>query len=82
MAPVSEPWASGLFQLRRPSGGVDCAVGYATLTRDALGFDPSVARGGFGMRESIEWRMRDAGGTARVVSAPGAGTRITLSRPG
>ena len=37
MAPVSEPWASGLFQLRRPSGGVDCTAGYATLTRDALG---------------------------------------------
>ena len=29
--------ASGLFQLRRPADGDDCAVGYATLTRDALG---------------------------------------------
>jgi signal transduction histidine kinase len=53
-----------------------------TIADEGVGFDQSVARGGFGMRESIEWRMRDAGGAARVESAPGAGTRITLSWPG
>jgi hypothetical protein len=37
MALVRDPWASGLFQLRRPADGGDCAVGYATLARDALG---------------------------------------------
>jgi signal transduction histidine kinase len=59
------------------------ADGLLTVTIDdrGVGFDPSVVRGGFGMRESIERRMRDAGGAARVESAPGAGTRITLSRP-
>jgi two-component sensor histidine kinase len=52
-----------------------------TIADKGTGFDPSMARGGFGMRESIERRMRDAGGTAHVESAPGAGTRIILSRP-
>jgi two-component sensor histidine kinase len=52
-----------------------------TIADKGVGFDQSATRGGFGMRESIEQRMRDAGGAARVESAPGAGTRITLSRP-
>jgi len=52
-----------------------------TIADKGVGFDPSATRGGFGMRESIGQRMRDAGGAARVESAPGAGTRITLSRP-
>jgi len=52
-----------------------------TIADKGVGFDQSAVRGGFGMRESIERRMRDAGGVARVESAPGAGTRITLSRP-
>jgi signal transduction histidine kinase len=59
------------------------ADGLLTVTIDdrGIGFDPSVVRGGFGMRESIERRMLDAGGAARIESTPGAGTRITLSRP-
>lgn len=51
-----------------------------TIADKGAGFDPSAGREGFGMRESIERRMRDAGGAARADSAPGAGTRITLSR--
>jgi hypothetical protein len=52
-----------------------------TIADKGVGFDQSVARGGFGMRESIERRMRDVGGGAQVESAPGAGTRITLRQP-
>jgi anti-sigma regulatory factor (Ser/Thr protein kinase) len=52
-----------------------------TIADNGVGFDQSAVHGGFGMRESIERRMRDAGGAARVESAPGVGTRITLSRP-
>ena len=52
-----------------------------TIADKGVGFDQSAVRGGFGMRESIERRMRDAGGAARVESALGVGTRITLSRP-
>jgi signal transduction histidine kinase len=52
-----------------------------TIADNGVGFDQSATRGGFGMRESIEQRMRDAGGAVRVESAPGAGTRLTLSRP-
>jgi signal transduction histidine kinase len=52
-----------------------------TITDKGIGFDQSMARGGFGMRESIDRRMRDAGGSARVESAPGAGTRVTLRQP-
>jgi hypothetical protein len=52
-----------------------------TIADKGIGFDQSAARGGFGMRESIERRMRDAGGGVRVESAPGAGTQITLRQP-
>jgi len=52
-----------------------------TIADKGVGFDQSAVRRGFGMRESIDRRMRDAGGAARVASAPGAGTRITLSWP-
>ena len=67
----------------RAAVAVGHAAGLLTVTIDdrGIGFDPSVVRGGFGMRESIERRMLDAGGAARVESTPGAGTRITLSRP-
>jgi hypothetical protein len=36
MESVNDRWTSGLFQLRAPGNGIDCTVGYATLTRDAL----------------------------------------------
>jgi signal transduction histidine kinase len=47
------------------------------------GFSPSdVAQGEhLGLRLSIEERMRRAGGSARVVSAPGRGTRVELRWP-
>jgi signal transduction histidine kinase len=52
-----------------------------TIADQGAGFDQSVTPAGFGMRESIEQRMHDAGGTAHVVSALRAGTRVILSWP-
>ncbi|HET9895646.1 MAG TPA: ATP-binding protein [Streptosporangiaceae bacterium] len=46
---------------------------------NGLGFDTRApAPGHYGIRNSIVGRMTAAGGTARVVSAPGAGTTVTL----
>jgi signal transduction histidine kinase len=52
-----------------------------TIADDGIGFDKSLTRARFGLHESIELRMRDAGGAAVIDSIPGAGTRITLTWP-
>jgi signal transduction histidine kinase len=47
-----------------------------------VGFDPhEVASDRHGIAESIEGRMRRAGGAATVTSAPGEGTEVELSLP-
>jgi signal transduction histidine kinase len=47
-----------------------------------VGFDPAaVPPDRRGVAESIEGRMRRAGGTALVVSAPGSGTEVELTLP-
>jgi signal transduction histidine kinase len=51
------------------------------VTDRGRGFDPTRPRLGFGLTESIEGRMRDAGGGATVWSAPGAGTDVRLWVP-
>jgi hypothetical protein len=50
---------------------------------DGRGFRPAEVPGGvhLGLRLSIDARMRRAGGSARVVSAPGKGTRVELRWP-
>jgi signal transduction histidine kinase len=55
----------------------------AVFVRDAgIGFDrASVAADRRGIEESIEGRMRRAGGAASVVSAPGAGAEVELRLP-
>ncbi|OLF19275.1 sensor histidine kinase [Actinophytocola xanthii] len=45
------------------------------------GFDPDAVPAGFGLRNSIVGRMRDAGGEATVVGMPGAGVRVDLVWP-
>ena len=54
--------------------------GASVFVRDrGVGFDPgSVPPDRHGLRESIELRMARHGGTARVTSAPGAGTEVEL----
>jgi signal transduction histidine kinase len=50
-----------------------------TIADDGAGFDPaSVPPARRGVRGSVVERMRAAGGTAEVTSAPGAGTVVTL----
>jgi signal transduction histidine kinase len=57
-------------------GGVEIVI------RDhGCGFDVTASTSGFGIRESIRARMRDLGGTARIESWPGRGTRIRLWTP-
>ncbi|MCE5287944.1 MAG: hypothetical protein LLG14_01725 [Nocardiaceae bacterium] len=49
-----------------------------TITDDGRGFAVD-GRAGYGIRASIEGRMRRAGGTADIDSAPGHGTRVSLT---
>ncbi|RLP76106.1 histidine kinase [Mycetocola tolaasinivorans] len=52
------------------------------VTDSGCGFDPGAAGADrLGMSESIIGRITSAGGTARVFSAPGAGTTIMLEVP-
>lgn len=55
----------------------------SVFVRDSgRGFDPGrVEEDRHGVRESILGRMERSGGTARVVSSPGAGTEVELTLP-
>ncbi|MCS4276651.1 signal transduction histidine kinase [Mycetocola sp. BIGb0189] len=55
----------------------------AVVTDSGVGFDPNAERdpNRLGMSESIIGRVGEVGGTARVFSAPGAGTTIMLEVP-
>lgn len=70
--------------------GVDRAVvtarstgtGTEVTVRDqGTGFDPLAPPSGFGLRQSIEGRLAEAGGTVSIWSAPGRGTRVTMAVP-
>ena len=43
------------------------------------GFDPSSIPLGFGLRHSVEGRVRDAGGRVRITSSPGEGACVELT---
>ncbi len=45
---------------------------------DGIGFVPQLPRTGRGVTDSIEGRMRRAGGSARITSIPGGGTTVEL----
>jgi signal transduction histidine kinase len=49
---------------------------------DGRGFDPEHTTPGFGTRQSITARIREAGGEAQIESWPGHGTRVRLWMPG
>lgn len=70
--------------------GVDTAVVRASATDDALtvsvldqgcGFEPDKVSRGIGLARSIRGRLAELGGTARIESAPGAGTYVELVVP-
>ena len=50
-----------------------------TVIDDGTGFDVATTTLGHGVAESIVARMRRAGGSATVFSAPGSGTEVTLT---
>jgi signal transduction histidine kinase len=52
-----------------------------TVTDDGKGFDPGTANGGYGLN-GMRDRVRQAGGTVEVTSAPGAGTEVRAEVPG
>jgi signal transduction histidine kinase len=54
----------------------------ALVTDNGTGFVPAdVPEGRLGYRESVVGRLREVGGSARVFSAPGAGTTVVLEVP-
>lgn len=54
----------------------------AFIRDSGVGFDPDdVAEDRRGLRDSIEGRIRRAGGRAEVISSPGAGTEVELMMP-
>ena len=54
----------------------------ALVTDNGKGFVPDeVPDGRLGFRESVVGRLREVGGSARVFSAPGAGTTVVLEVP-
>jgi signal transduction histidine kinase len=57
--------------------------GIVTLSvRDhGTGFDLDAHHAGFGIENSIHARLAEIGGTARIDSAPGQGTRVVLTAP-
>ncbi|MEV6648014.1 ATP-binding protein [Amycolatopsis sp. NPDC051371] len=46
-----------------------------------VGFDVGAHHHGFGIENSIHARLAEIGGTARIDSAPGQGTRVVLTAP-
>jgi signal transduction histidine kinase len=56
--------------------------GIAVIARDhGTGFDAEHAPPGFGITNSITARLVEVGGSAKIESAPGKGTRVTLWVP-
>jgi signal transduction histidine kinase len=52
-----------------------------TVEDDGKGFDPGKPNGGYGLKGMLD-RVRQAGGTVEVTSAPGAGTEVRAEVPG
>jgi signal transduction histidine kinase len=53
---------------------------WVTVADQGIGFDPDHVRpAGSGLRNSIQARLRDVGGQAKVTSIPGRGTTVALA---
>jgi signal transduction histidine kinase len=52
-----------------------------TVRDKGLGFDPDKERRGFGLDHSIAERLAEVGGSSRVTSAPGQGTKVEMWVP-
>ena len=58
---------------------VTCTDDAVVFVDDGVGFDPDAPRTGHGVTDSILDRMARSGGSATIVSAPGAGCRTRLN---
>jgi signal transduction histidine kinase len=82
---TSEAWVEvSLAALDSGATGGGAGGGARVTVRDqGAGFDPDhVGLARLGLRRSITERIADAGGTAAITSAPGAGTEVSLCWPG
>lgn len=87
---LAEATAEALRNVAKHAGArravVRCAKepgGLEVVVRDhGSGFDPDLVLPGFGIRQSIQARVEEAGGRASVWSAPGQGTRVRMWVPG
>ncbi|NKQ56552.1 ATP-binding protein [Amycolatopsis sp. K13G38] len=60
----------------------ECDGGIVVITRDhGVGYDEDQRPPGFGVSESMKARLAEVGGWARIESAPGRGTRVTMWVP-
>ncbi|GAA2040946.1 hypothetical protein GCM10009819_28250 [Agromyces tropicus] len=74
--------ANGRVRRELEVSGVGAGGCVIRVIDNGSGFDPAtVPASRLGLRVSIEERMSNEGGSARVESAPGAGTRVTLAWP-
>lgn len=69
--------AQRVWVLVRVHGGPSTTV-RGEVRDDGIGFDPSRVPPGFGLNRAIAGPMEEVGGTARVDSRPGYGTRVVL----
>jgi signal transduction histidine kinase len=60
---------------------VDAALVSIFVRDRGSGFDPVAVASGRGIADSIEGRMRRAGGSATITSSPGGGTEVELTMP-
>jgi signal transduction histidine kinase len=51
---------------------------FVSIRDDGSGFDPSSVRFGRGIEHSINARLQEIGGSADIISSPGAGTEVRL----
>jgi signal transduction histidine kinase len=86
---VSGAVAEALANVRKHAGVTEAVVRavrdegrvVVTITDRGRGFDPDRHPLGFGLRNCVIERVREAGGVASVSSVPGGGTQIGLSVP-
>jgi signal transduction histidine kinase len=57
---------------------VDDDNAFVSVRDDGCGFEPTTAKRGQGLNQSIEARMAEVGGRIAITSAPGEGTEIQL----
>jgi signal transduction histidine kinase len=68
--------ASAVLRLAAAPGAL-----VVTVLDRGRGFDPATQPEGMGLKESIRGRVTELGGTARLDTAPGAGTYLEITMP-